>query len=293
VSKSVVRAVIVLAVVLDLALIVGVIHHVKRTPPASDITATVTKPTATAGVSDNQQTKDTFKPATAASMSLSNDQSLLYAVRGKCNTDDAGKLVISTDGGSSTSAVKTDLAEILAVDVVTRSELHVVGTDASCNIRKITSSDGGDTWSTDTSDALWYPSPTDPETVISPNGPSKTGCTVTSLSQIGNDFARVSCSDGSIRGTGNGGDKWLKLGRLDNVRVANFSTFNAGYALAVYQGCAAREFTTRDGGRSWAPGGCITGEKAQAIASNDTGLVAVVDGGFYASDNSGLKWTQP
>ena len=77
------------------------------------------------------------------------------------------------------------------------------------------------------------------------------------------------------------------------MKDGSFTTFNAGYALAVYQGCAAREFTTRDGGRSWAAGGCITGEPAQAIAANDTGLVAAVNGDFYASDNSGLKWAQP
>lgn len=292
-SRSVVRAVVVLAVVLDAILIVGVIQHVNRTPPASGISAVATKPTATAGVSDTKQTKDTFKAPTSAMMALANDQTLLYAVRGKCGTDQAPKLTISTDGGSSTSTLASGLKEILAVDVVTRSDLHIVGTDTSCVVQKLASTDGGDTWTPDTTNNLWYPAAKDPTTVVSPKGSSKPGCTVTSLSQIGKDFARVSCADGSIRGTGNGGDKWFKLGRLDNVRVANFATFNAGYALAVFQGCAAKEFTTRDGGRTWAPGGCITGEPAQAIASNDTGLVAVVNNSFYASDNSGIKWTAP
>ncbi len=287
------RVLVALFVAFDVVLVFGVIRHVNQSPPPSDIVSSAASPTATAQATESKQTDTKFNAATSATMSLANDQTLLFAVRGKCKSNSPGKLVVSTDGGTSTQQSDTGLQTILAVDVVTRSELRIVGTDSGCNVQKLTSSDGGDTWQPGDFNDLWYPAPDDAKKVIAPDGPTEPGCIVTSVSQIGNDFARVSCSNGAIRGTGNGGDKWVALGRLDNVRVAKFTTFNAGYALAVYQGCAAQAFKTRDGGRSWAPGGCITGEPAQAIAANDTGLVAVVQNAFYGSDTSGKDWKQP
>jgi hypothetical protein len=287
------RALVAAFVVVDVVLVVGLINHVNRTPPRSpDLPrASATQPAAPA--KPLGQAAYTFKPASASSISTSNDQTLLYASRGQCDGDAAAKLTLSSNGGASTSTPKTGLQEILAVSAVSRSELRVVGADGTCAIKKLISSDGGDSWTPDPGNDLWYPHLDDPEQVVSPKGASKPGCTVTSLSQVGDDFARVSCADGTIRGTGNGGDKWLKLGRLDNVRVAAFSSFNAGYALAVYQGCAAQEFTTRDSGRTWSPGGCISGEPAQAIEANDTRLMAVVDSQLYVSDDSGKSWAQP
>ena len=281
-------------VIADAVLVIGVLRHVNKTPPAADLpAAAAVKPSALPSPGTSKQQDYRFEPASASSISMANDQTLMYANRGQCDGDAGAKLVLSTNGGASTSTPDTGLEEIVAVSAVSRSELHVVGADGDCALKRLVSTDGGDSWTADASTDVWYPDVQDPERVVSPNGTSKPGCIVTSLSQIGDNFARVSCADGTILGTGNGGDKWVKLGRLDNVRVASFTTFNAGYALAVYQGCAAQEFTTRDGGRSWAPGGCISGEPAQAIGANDTGLVAVVADQLYASDNGGKSWAQP
>ena len=292
-NRTATRVMVAAVVIVDVVLVVGLMNHVNRTPPRSpDLPrASATQPAASA--KPVGQAAYTFKPARASSISMSNDGTLMYASRGTCDGDAAAKLVVSTNGGASTSTSGTGLQEILAVSAASRSELRVVGADNTCAIKKLISSDGGDSWTADPDNDLWYPDLDDPRRVVSPDGTSKPGCAVTSLSQIGDAFARVSCADGSIRGTGNGGDKWLKLGRLDNVRVAAFSSFNTGYALAVYQGCAAQEFTTRDGGRTWARGGCIGGEPAQAIEASDTGLVAVVDSQLYASDNGGKTWAQP
>jgi hypothetical protein len=292
VNRSVARVLVGAFVLLDVVLVVGVMQHVNRTPPASaDLPKVSAKPTKTAKPAGDQTTYK-FNPARSSVISLANDQTLMYATRGQCDGDASAKLTVSGNGGASTSTADTGLKEILAVRAVSRSQLRVVGADSTCAVKRLVSSDGGDTWITDLDDDIWYPSPDNDQAIVSPRGTSKAGCTVTSLSQVSDDFARVSCSDGTIRGTGDG-RKWLKLGRLDNVRVASFTTFNAGYALAVYQGCAAQEFTTRDGGRTWAPGGCISGEPAQAIGSNDTGLVAIVKSQLYASDNGGKTWDQP
>jgi hypothetical protein len=279
-------------VLLDVVLVVGVMQHVNRTPPASaDLPKVSAKPTKTAKPAGDQ-TKYKFDRARSSVISLANDQTLMYATRGQCDGDANAKLTVSGNGGASTSTADTGLKEILAVRAVSRSQLRVVGADSTCAVKRLVSSDGGDTWTVDLDDDIWYPSPDNDQSIVSPRGASKAGCTVTSFSQVGDDFARVTCSDGRLRGTGNG-KKWVNLGRLDNVRVASFVTFNAGYALAVYQGCAAQEFTTRDGGRTWAPGGCISGEPAQAIGANDTGLVAIVNSQLYASDNGGKSWDQP
>jgi photosystem II stability/assembly factor-like uncharacterized protein len=294
VSKALVRAALVAFVIADVALVVGVFRHVDKTPPAADMpVAQAVIPSASPSAGTGKQQEYRFTPAKASSISMSNDQTLLYATRGQCDGDASAKLVLSTNGGASTSTPDTGLKEIVAVSAVSRSELHVVGADGNCDLQRIVSTDGGDSWTPDTTTDVWYPDLADPKKVVSPDGTGKPGCTVTSLSQIGDDFARVSCADGTIRGTGNGGDKWLKLGRLDNVRVASFTTFSTGHALAAYQGCAAREFTTRDGGRTWAAGGCISGEPAQAIGANNATLVAIVADQLYASDNGGKSWDQP
>ncbi|AWB90823.1 hypothetical protein C3E78_00445 [Aeromicrobium chenweiae] len=283
--------------IVDAVLVVGAVRHVNQTPPPVDIPvvrAGETPETPPSPSSTPEQPDFDFQPARAAAVSVANDDTLLYALRGACkgDNDNAGKVTVSTNGGASTVTVQTGLEEILAVSAVSRTELRIVGADDACDVQRLRSSDGGDTWETDPEDDLWYPDPTSTATVVSPEGRTKPGCTVTSLSQVGDTFARVSCADGVIRGTGDG-KKWLKLGRLDNVRVASFTNFNAGVALAVYQGCAANAFTTRDSGRTWAPGGCISGEPAQAIAASDSGLVAIVDAQLYVSDDAGRKWRQP
>ena len=293
-TNALARGAVAAFLVLDVALVVGLQRHVNQPPPPAGIPAAATvTPSATAPADTGTQRPYDFEPAKASSISISNDNTLLYATRGQCDGDATAKLVLSTNGGASASTIDTGLKEIAAVSVDSRSDLHVVGADADCNVERLASTDGGDSWVPQTAEDLWYPALASAKEVVSPERTSKPGCTVTSLSQVGDDFARVTCADGTIRGTGDGGSKWVKLGRLDNVRVATFTTFNAGYALAVYQGCAAQEFTTKDGGRTWAAGGCISGDRAQAIGANDTGMVAVVDDQLYASDNGGKSWDQP
>lgn len=283
-------------VLVDVVLVVGVWRHVGQDPPTSDVRVPAAAASSAAerqADADNLQEDYTFKPATAVALSIANDGTILRGLRGRCDGDEPAKLTVSTDGGKSTdNSATTGLSEILAVSAVSSSEMHVVGATGGCVVSRLTSTDGGSSWRADPSNSVWYPDPDDKSSVVSPEGSNDVGCTVTSLSQVGTSFGRVTCGNGTIRGTGNGGKKWVTLGRLDNVRVASFSTFNTGYALAVFQGCAAQEMTTRDGGRSWSKGGCITGEPAQAIDANDTGLVGLVANQVYASENGGKTWEQ-
>jgi hypothetical protein len=293
VSKAVVRLGMVAFVVLDVVLVIGVLRYVQDTPPSSADVPASTRATPSPESSESAQDPFEFAPASAVSISLANDGTLLYATRGQCDGDADPKLTVSTDGGASTSTPDTGLAEITAVSATSRTDLHVVGADGDCVPQRLASTDGGETWVPESENDVWTVDIDKVSDVVSPDDTTDAGCTVTSLSQVGENFGRVSCADGTIRGTGNGGAKWVDLGRLDNVRVTTFTTFNAGYALAVYQGCAAQAFATRDGGRTWAPKGCISGEPARAISANDTGLAAVVDDQLYVSDNGGTDWSQP
>lgn len=292
-NTAVGRTLLVAFVIVDVILVLGTLNHVHRDPPPADIKVRpVAKPGATPAAEGVARPQYSFKPARAASATYASDGTIVYATRGQCDGETKAKVVVSTDAGASRKTSDTGLAEVMMVKAESRSNLRVVGAGEDCAVQRLRSDDGGDTWTFDYESDLWFPDVKDAKKVITPAGASKPGCTVTSLSQVGQGFARVSCANGELRGTGDG-KKWVKLGHLDDVRAASFTTYNAGVALAVFNGCAAQEFTTRDGGRTWAPGGCISGEPAQAIATSDGGLTAVVDSQLYTSTDAGRSWSQP
>ena len=269
---------------------VGLYQHVNRTPPASDLPPTAAAPST---ADRNEGPVYEFDPVSSMSIDIYDNGLVINATRGQCDGKAKGEVRVSANGGKRISTPDVGLKEIVAVEARPRGRLTVVGAGADCVARQVSSGDGGVTWTPDAAITIWYPSLDDVDEVVSPDGRTKVGCPVTSLSQVGKNFARASCSDGRIRGTGNGGKEWVTLGRLDHVRVASFATFTKGYALARHQGCAAQTFVTQDSGRSWERGGCITGDPAQAIGSSDIGLVAVVGDELYASSDSGSTWTQP
>ena len=300
-SPLVQRLLLAVFVVVDVILVVGAVRHVNGTPPESDVpqsSASATAPTPSTGeptdAGATEQLPYDFTPAEAVAMSAANDGTIVYGTRGRC-TDPATTVQVSTDGGAKFAPSRTGLTSTLAVRAADAGSIAVVGTTSDCDVRQITSSDGGRTWTASDDVDLWYPRPDDTASVVTPDGRSKPakGCVVTSISQVTAESGRVSCADGSIIGSGDNGKTWVALGRLDNVRVSTFLTPSAGYALARYNGCAANAFTTTDGGVTWTPGGCISGEPAKAIAATSSSLFAVVDDGVYNSSNNGLAWMQP
>ncbi len=295
------RLLLAVFVVVDVILVVGAVRHVNGTPPESDVpqsSASATAPTPSAGeptdAGATEQLPYDFTAADAVAMSAANDGTIVYGTRGRC-TDPAASVQVSTDGGADFAPSATGLTSTLAVRATDASSIAVVGTTSDCDVRQVTSTDGGRTWTTADDVDLWYPRPDDTASVVTPDGRSKPAeaCVVTSVSQVTAESGRVSCADGSIIGSGDDGKTWVALGRLDNVRVSTFLTPSAGFALARYNGCAANAFTTADGGVTWTPGGCISGEPAKAIAATSSALFAVVDDGVYNSTNNGLAWMQP
>ncbi len=278
-------------VVVDAVLVGLVLRHVDREPPASDITTVAATPTPAPSAASAQRAFD-FDARSAAAADLANDGTFVLATRGACG-DDTARVWTAADPGADLVGRDPGLSTVLAVDAGTGGAITVVGTGEDCVPRQVGSTDGGATWTDDPAVTLWHPSPRDPRRVVSPDvGASDPGCLVTSLSQVGGDFARVTCVDGLVRGTGDGGREWVELGRLDNVRTAAFTTVNTGYALARFEGCAAQVFTTGDSGRSWEAGACLVGDPARAVAASDTALVGVVgdDPQVYVSADGGTEF---
>ncbi len=282
-------------VAVDVALVALVYQHVNREPPPSDVSAAAATASPTPSRETNQQAFD-FKPALAATLDVANDGTWVFASRGSCEGSASAELWTSTGSGARPTKRDPGLKVVTAVQAGSGGTIVAVGSGEDCEPRQVSSSDGGATWQADAEITRWYTDPDDPTVAVSPSeGPSKPGCTFSSLSQVGDDFARVTCIDGDVRGSGDGGKEWVLLGRLDNTRTATFTTFNAGYALARFEGCAAQVFSTKDSGRTWAAGSCIVGDPARAIAANDTQVAAVVgaDPQPYVSTDSGESFSQP
>ncbi|MCD9199478.1 WD40/YVTN/BNR-like repeat-containing protein [Aeromicrobium wangtongii] len=295
------RVLLAVFVVVDIFLIVGAIRHVNSTPPSTDLPAAApagaTPPPATSATPESEpatQLAYNFEAAEAVSLSVANDGTIVYGTRGRCSDPEA-RVQVSTNGGAEFDPAKTGLTTVLAVRAASKTSIAIVGTTADCQVKQLNSSDAGSSWTESGKVELWYPGVNQTTTVVTSRGQSKPGegCVVTSISQVTAEQGRVSCADGSFWGSGDSGKTWVQLGRLDNARVATFLTPSAGFALARYNGCAANAFTTNDGGVTWTPGGCISGDPARAIAATASRLVAVVDEDVYTSDNTGTVWKQP
>lgn len=277
---------LVLFLIVDVILVVLVYRHVNQPPPASDVAV---EETAAPDQVDNEQTAFEFDPSTAAVLDVANDGTLVLATRGACDGVPA-TVVTGTENGAAMTPRSPGLQTVLSAAITPEGDVVLVGTEANCQPVQLRSTDGGASWEEDDEISLWYPSPTDVRTVVAPDGTaSEPQCSVSSLSQVDANFARVTCVDGVVRGTGNAGAEWVVLGRLDNIRTATFTTFDTGYALARFEGCAAFLFTTTDSGATWTDRSCIVGDPARAVAASDTLLVSVVgtDPKVFVSDDGG------
>lgn len=297
-SRILQRVLLAVFIVVDVFLVVAAVRHVNGTPPPSGLPDVAATASPTPGAPEaspvaSAQVDYDFKASEAVSLSAANDGTIVYGARGRC-ADAPASVLISTNGGADFAPASTGLTTTLAVKATNAKEITVVGTNAECDVRQVTSTDGGASWATDDSVELWYPAADNSSTVVSPKSSSEPadGCTVTSVSQVTDASARISCADGTIHGSGDNGATWVELGRLDNVRVSSFLTPSAGFALARFNGCGANQFSTTDGGVTWTPGGCITGDPAQAIAATSNGLTAVVANEPYVSED-GQAWMQP
>jgi len=83
------------------------------------------------------------------------------------------------------------------------------------------------------------------------------------------------------------------LGKLEGSQAMVFTAPSNAVALAPVSGCGSQAFITRDGGRTWEPGGCIAADGIEGITANTATLLAQVGGELYTSSDNAESWTQP
>ena len=254
---------------------------VKASPSA---TPTQGKPTSNQG--GKRERKD------AVLLSISDDGTVVRGVRGSCEADSTAKVEISSDSGASFDTVTPELTQVLSVEASSDAEISVVGADQDCEPRRFRSSDLGETWKKGKAPEDWYLLPGAKKSVRSPIDTTRPGCTVLALAEVDVSVARVACTDSSIRGTGDAGAEWVRLGSLKRLRAITYAGPSRAVALAESDDCAGQVFTTTNGGSKWSRGGCIDGELAEAVAANDRIILAQVSGQVFRSTDDGETWSK-
>jgi len=197
---------------------------------------------------------------------------------------------IDEDGGVSASSPK--VRAIVYAEASSPLKLTVAAADASCDVHRYTTSDGGVTWTQEDGGIdEWY---VDPKSggVVSPTGPTEAGCNgIVSLAPVKKSTAKVFCADGSIRGTADRGATWAASGQLADVTAAVFTGPQTGYAAVLGSECKSKIYTTINGGLTWTPQGCVIEEFAiPALTGTDRRLVAGGTGGVRLSADGGRTW---
>ena len=292
-----------LFVVADIVLVAILVRHVKADsyhavgqPIASTSTSSATsKPTAV------------VKPTGARSLVVA-PSSLMRVTRGTCASNGRPYLELSTDLGKNFHEVglphlkeadSTILGSqpvivktILQVNVTSTSEIAVVASDANCVAHGYSTQDGGASWSELKSIKDWFVNASGDE-VVSPAGPSQPGCSVTDLSLFSDRNAKVSCQDGTIRGTDDSGATWVTLGSLNGMKTAVFSGLRSGFAIAEDADCKSRTYVTDDAGLNWTAAGCAGEVKAESIAGTPARLLILARNDVKVSTDGGTTWTSP
>lgn len=194
----------------------------------------------------------------------------------------------AADSASRAQPVRT----LLAVDVESADKLRVVAGDAECKPVLYTTENGGNSWNRQVSLDAWYVDAAR-ETAVSPNGSSKTGCEISSLSSFSDTEATMMCSGGLTLSTIDGGAVWTQTGTLNReVLAAMFVSRRTGFAIAKDSECA-RTFATEDGGASWLPAGCVDDIEVAALAGTASWLVAMDATTVRVSTDQGETWIDP
>lgn len=234
-----------------------------------------------------------FDPPRLVSLHLGRDDTVVRTVRGSCFTAAAPSVEVSEDQGAEFTTLDVPVAAVLGVSVADRQSVTIVGADDDCAAVQYATQDGGQTWTQNFTVDQWHLAARGTEGVVSTQTESAPGCEVLGLHPLDTTTARVTCSDGTILGTGDGGESWAELGELGGLRRGSFYAPGNAVALAAYEGCGAQSFTTRDAGRTWSEGVCLGEGGAEALGASPTLVVAQVGGELFVSSDRGATWSQP
>ncbi|MGH8879746.1 MAG: hypothetical protein ACRD0P_20755 [Stackebrandtia sp.] len=136
-------------VAVDVLLVVLAVAKVRSTDAASSPVATSPVPSVqppgqrTPG--ESAPTPDEVPRPRPVHLDIGSDDTLLRATPGDCQGE-AAEVELSLDGGDTFDPVTSPVVEVLRVEVVTASDIWMVGLDEDCAVGFYRSADRGRTW---------------------------------------------------------------------------------------------------------------------------------------------------
>lgn len=283
---------------LDVVLVAAALNHVKQPSNASEQAQAGLPPTSAESLSSTPSDRASGSapvravPSGPLLLSQASDGTLLRATFGGCTDDSDPEVAVSNDQGRTFRAVSVarELKGVLAVEANARSDLRVVGADATCTARSYSGTSRTRAWQAGASETAWHLMLNGVETVHSPEGVVETPCTPVMLSTVG--AVRLLCEDGAVLGTSDAGKTWAALGRLLNASAFAFDGPSRGYAIVTRSACPAAVITSYDGGASWTFSACLDGKVGRAIAARGEVVTALVDDDVFRSEDGAATWEQ-
>jgi photosystem II stability/assembly factor-like uncharacterized protein len=225
---------------------------------------------------------------------VADDDTIFRVFSGSCDGTDGPSINFSSNAGASFGEVglPENIRSVFALSARSADDLELIAAGEDCEPARFVSSVGGDGWDGVEDADAWYLHPHTKE-VHSPAGTANTECNENlTLSTVGGSVARVFCVSGVLVGSTDAGRTWERLGILDGVRAAAFTSRRQAFALAPDRGCVSGTFTSDDSGRSWTPAGCLDASPARALAANRNILVAIAGNSLYVSEDQGRTWKE-
>lgn len=224
-------------------------------------------------------------------------------VRARTGTCGAGGATVelSLDGGE--TFVPSDVpsaAVILRAASVDADNAWLIAMDVNCTtLTTYTTSNGGGSWSeVGGSPGNWHRLPQAGSRLHAPSGATTVPCAqgevVVGISTLDADRAYVSCSDGDVFATDDGGASWARRGTLPGVLDLDF--VDDSRALAVLTNADTCDgvavLATSDGGASWTSRACLETDEdtlPAVSADGDRAYVGVGEALWFSAD-AGASW---
>jgi photosystem II stability/assembly factor-like uncharacterized protein len=232
------------------------------------------------------------------------------AYRGTTGTCEGGAtLERTTDGGRTWKSLDVPVAHLLAVEVVTKTSVQLVGSvgGGDCVPTLWVSGDRGGTWN-GPQDAVvgWYADPEEPATVHTLTGSVPSPCPDPAVAPFRLDAesptaATLLCAGGTVLRTTDTGRTWAPATEQPGAVALAWGDADTGWLLdSDSEGCPSLTLLrTVDGGGSWPAGGCVGKAPFDAASGQLPSLafvglqvgMAIVDGDVYTTDDAGYTWS--
>jgi photosystem II stability/assembly factor-like uncharacterized protein len=283
-----------IAFVVTLVLVnVGLVFLVREKMADSEAKAAKATSSPTTAPSASPTPKPPGRPGGPQSVTVADDDAIFRIHGGSCDGKDSPAITVSTDSGATFDDVglPEDMSAVFMLTAKDADTLDLVAAPQSCEPQRFVSTDGGEAWEAAEGADVWFLGPRN--RVTAPVGVVKPGCTEPlTLSAPNPDIARVFCATGVLIGTNDAGETWNRLGSLDGVKAAAYSTARRGFALAPDGGCATGSYSTENAGRTWTAAGCLDAAPGRALAANRNLVAAIAGNAVYVSDDGGRTWTK-